>query len=184
MIQKMYKSLFAKEFIIRRIKILAGAFLIALFFSILLVNRFFHEGLVTMVLMTYIQLEIFIWLGVRFFKDVKVSSEKAKQVIVIRLIIFYTAVLAISTVFFLTVFYFQYRTSNYGFDSFRSAISNLEIKSITIATLVGFAIGALVFFYSQWSDALKREQKLAQEKLIFQYETLRNQVNPHFFSIA
>ncbi|HDR51657.1 MAG TPA: histidine kinase, partial [Mariniphaga anaerophila] len=36
------------------------------------------------------------------------------------------------------------------------------------------------FFYSQWSDALKREEKLAQEKLLFQYETLKSQVNPHF----
>ena len=32
----------------------------------------------------------------------------------------------------------------------------------------------------QWLDSLKREQKLREEKLIFQYETLKNQVNPHF----
>jgi len=154
--------------------------LIALFFSILLVNRFFHEGLITMVLLTYAQLEIFMWLGARFFKDVKASSEKVKRKVVIRLLIFYAAVLAISTVFFISVFYVQYRMFNYGFENFKSALLNLEMKGFIVATLVGFAIGALVFFYSQWSDALKREQKLAQEKLIFQYETLRNQVNPHF----
>jgi two-component system, LytTR family, sensor kinase len=169
-----------KEFIIRRIKIFSGALLIALFFSMLLVNKFLHEGLGIMVLLTYIQLEIFIWLGTWFFKDVKISSDKARRFIVYRLLIFYAAVLAISTVFFISVFYIQYRTSNYGFESFSEALSNLEMKSFTIATLIGFAIGALVFFYSQWSDALKREQKLAQEKLIFQYETLRNQINPHF----
>jgi two-component system, LytTR family, sensor kinase len=169
-----------KEFIIRRIKIFSGALLIALFFSMLLVNKFLHEGLGIMVLLTYIQLEIFMRLGSWFFKDVKVSSVKSKRNIVYRLLIFYAAVLTISTVFFISVFYVQYRTHNYGFENFRSAFSNLEMKSFIIATLVGFAIGALVFFYSQWSDALKREQKLAQEKLIFQYETLKNQINPHF----
>jgi LytS/YehU family sensor histidine kinase len=50
--------------------------------------------------------------------------------------------------------------------------------------LAGFAIGALfgaiIFFYFQWIDALKREQKLKEEKLVFRYETLKNQVRPHF----
>lgn len=32
----------------------------------------------------------------------------------------------------------------------------------------------------EWNNALKREQKLREEKLVFQYETLKNQVNPHF----
>ena len=169
-----------KEFIIRRIKIFSGAVMIALFFSMLLVNRFLHEGLGIMVLLTYIQLEIFMWLGAWFFKDVKISSVKSKRNIIYRLLIFYASVLAISTVFFISVFYVQYRTSYYGVENFNAALSNVEMKSVIIATFIGFAIGALVFFYSQWSDALKREQKLAQEKIIFQYETLRNQVNPHF----
>ena len=45
---------------------------------------------------------------------------------------------------------------------------------------IGILIGSLVFFYFQWQDSLKIEQKLREEKLIFQYETIRNQVNPHF----
>lgn len=54
------------------------------------------------------------------------------------------------------------------------------MKSFFIATLVGFTFGALFFFYAQWADALKNMQKLKEEKLIFQYETLKSQVNPHF----
>lgn len=41
-------------------------------------------------------------------------------------------------------------------------------------------MGAVFFFYSQWADAVKHMQKLREEKLIFQYETLKSQVNPHF----
>jgi hypothetical protein len=47
-------------------------------------------------------------------------------------------------------------------------------------TLLGLATGALIFIIVLWQDALKREQKLREENLIFQNETLKNQVNPHF----
>lgn len=59
-------------------------------------------------------------------------------------------------------------------------MGQIDIKSFVMATLAGFAVGTLFFFYEQWSESLKREQKLIQEKLIFQYETLKAQVNPHF----
>ncbi|MCK5102463.1 MAG: histidine kinase, partial [Cyclobacteriaceae bacterium] len=49
-----------------------------------------------------------------------------------------------------------------------------------ISTLVGFTFGGLFFFYSAWAEALKNMQKLKEEKLVFQYETLKSQVNPHF----
>jgi LytS/YehU family sensor histidine kinase len=42
------------------------------------------------------------------------------------------------------------------------------------------SFGALIFLIIQWLDALKRERKLKEENLIFQNETLKNQVNPHF----
>ena len=39
---------------------------------------------------------------------------------------------------------------------------------------------AIIFIIIQWQDALKREQKLREENLVFQNETLKSQVNPHF----
>lgn len=44
----------------------------------------------------------------------------------------------------------------------------------------GLTFGAIIFIFVQWQEALKREQKLKEENLIFQNETLRSQVNPHF----
>jgi LytS/YehU family sensor histidine kinase len=35
-------------------------------------------------------------------------------------------------------------------------------------------------FFNQWQEALKRESNLREQNLIFQNETLKNQVNPHF----
>jgi LytS/YehU family sensor histidine kinase len=54
------------------------------------------------------------------------------------------------------------------------------MKGFFMATLTGFGFGAIFFFYVQWKEAVERAQKLREEKLIFQYETLQNQVNPHF----
>jgi LytS/YehU family sensor histidine kinase len=42
------------------------------------------------------------------------------------------------------------------------------------------SVGAVIFIVLLWQTSLKREQKLREEKLIFQNETLKNQVNPHF----
>jgi two-component system, LytTR family, sensor kinase len=48
------------------------------------------------------------------------------------------------------------------------------------STVGGLLFGAAIFIFIQWQDALTREQKLREENLVFQNETLRNQVNPHF----
>jgi len=158
------------------VKILAGALFIAVFFNLVLNGKFFREGFISMALVTYIQLNIFIWLGTQFFKKAKPD----KRQLIIRLIIFYLLVLLIGAVFFFAVFFVQYSIHNYGFPDFISALNFLEMKGFLKASFIGFTFGTLFFFYAQWSDALKREQKLEKEKLLFQYETLKNQVNPHF----
>jgi LytS/YehU family sensor histidine kinase len=48
------------------------------------------------------------------------------------------------------------------------------------ATISGLFIGGVIFIIVLWQDALKREQQLREQNLIFQNETLKNQVNPHF----
>jgi len=48
------------------------------------------------------------------------------------------------------------------------------------STLGGLLFGAAIFIVVLWQDALKREQKLREENLVFRHETLRQQVNPHF----
>ena len=55
-----------------------------------------------------------------------------------------------------------------------------ELKRFLFSWIISISIATAAFFYMEWNQALKREQKLREEKLIFQYETLKNQVNPHF----
>lgn len=55
-----------------------------------------------------------------------------------------------------------------------------EFSNWLKSTLGGLTFGAIIFIIIQWQDALKREQKLREENLVFQNETLKSQVNPHF----
>lgn len=48
------------------------------------------------------------------------------------------------------------------------------------STITGLSGGALIFVILLWQTSLRREQKLREENLIFQNQTLRSQVNPHF----
>ncbi|MDP4226867.1 MAG: hypothetical protein Q8910_10860 [Bacteroidota bacterium] len=57
---------------------------------------------------------------------------------------------------------------NYGFASWFKA------------TTGGLILGAIIFIVALCQYSLKREQKLREENLIFQNETLKNQINTHF----
>lgn len=169
-----------KQKAIWHLKVVAGAVFISLVFSLVLQRELIHDGLPNMLLLTFLQLEIFIWLGTWFFQSVEPDSPKYMQKIVLRLVGFYLTVLVIASIMFLIIFSFHFFKNGGVIQEVIPSIIQLEMQSFLIATLVGFAFGALFFFYSQWADSLKRYQKLKEEKLIFQYETLKNQVNPHF----
>jgi two-component system, LytTR family, sensor kinase len=168
------------KFLGNRLKILTGAAVISLLFSLVLHHRIFHPSLWSMSALTYIQLEIFIWLGFRFFKNIKRDAANYKRKMLLRLLEFYITVLLIAFIIFLIVYTGNYILLGGDFSFFFTALKEMEIKGFLIAILIGFSIGALFFFYLQWTETLRREQQLTREKLIFQYETLKSQVNPHF----
>jgi len=57
-------------------------------------------------------------------------------------------------------------------------------KSIMIIELFAVVFIALIMFtneyFTSWREAVKNEEALKREKLALQYESLKNQVNPHF----
>lgn len=169
-----------KQKAVWHLKVFAGAVFVSIIFGIILNQKLIHEEFGLTLFLTFCQLEIFIWLGAWFFNSLKIGSSNFKKKIILRLLVFYVTVLAVSIVFFVIVYGIQYIIHFDDFTQFFSTLFSLEMKGFFVATLTGFTIGAVFFFYIQWSEALKREQKLTQEKLIFQYETLKSQVNPHF----
>jgi hypothetical protein len=133
-----------------------------------------------MVVLSFVQLELFIWIGISFFQKIRPEESGFVKKTILRLFLFYIIVLTIAFVLFLGIYTFYYIRNDAPLSMFFQNLISKEFRGFFIAALIGFALGTVFFFYSQWNDALKREQKLKEEKLIFQYETLKNQVNPHF----
>jgi len=174
------QNLTRKQKLIWHLKIFAGAVLISFIFGLILQQKLIPDQFGLMLAMTFSQLELFIWLGAWFFTGVKVDSPDFKRKIISRLLIFYVTVLFLASILFMGIYVIQYAIHFNDFSQFFDVLFNIEMKGFIMATLAGFTFGAVFFFYVQWAEAVDRVQKLREEKLIFQYETLKSQVNPHF----
>lgn len=163
------------------VKILLASVLIAMFFNTIWSGKPFNENFWLMIGSLILQLEIFMFMALRIFAPGSIKTGKQyKKLIISKLIKFFLAVLLIAIGFLFITMFIQMLHGNQRFsDVFQQFIQNGLINFLT-SWLIGVAIGSLVFFYFEWNSSLQREQKLREEKLIFQYETLKNQVNPHF----
>jgi len=163
------------------LKIVLASVLIAMFFNTVWTGNPFNENFWVMFGSLIVQLEIFMYLAFRIFSPESIKMGKHyKREIIIKLIKFYLLVFLIAVGFlFITIMFHKFSGSQSYSDIFQQFIQNGLINFLT-SWLIGVTIGSLVFFYFEWNASLQREQKLREEKLIFQYETLKNQVNPHF----
>ena len=60
-----------KKMLFHHLKIAGGAVLITFIFSFIIFRKIFHEETLNTMFLTFIQLEIFLYLGQRFFRNVK-----------------------------------------------------------------------------------------------------------------
>ncbi len=163
------------------LKILIASILIAVFFNKIWSGKAFNKNFWFMIVILFVQLEIYMVIAFRIFTPGAIKTGKNyKKQIIIKLIMFYLLVLLIAAFFLLMTIMMSMIMDNLSFSEVLGHFFQNELKGFLISWLIGISIGSLVFFYTEWNEALKREQKLKEEKLIFQYETLKNQVNPHF----
>jgi two-component system, LytTR family, sensor kinase len=174
-------DLYLPQKIAFHVKVVLGSILATALFHIFKGTNLFSRETPSIFLLIYIQMEIFIWLGMRFFNlgPTKSSKDFLRKTI-IRLVLFYMIVLALATVILTIVSLFGFIINGADLNNFFGQLVRMESKGFMVSFAGGVLIGTVVFFYFQWTDALKREQKLKEEKMIFRYETLKNQVRPHF----
>jgi two-component system LytT family sensor kinase len=140
------------------------------------------EYQISLFILLIIQLEVFIWVAHRLFSGFQpgtIRKELTKAVLVrffFFMVICFVAALII-------IILFNYILSLIHNSDSSDVIKNFlryEFKGWCKGTVGGLLFGAAIFIFIQWQDALKREQKLREENLIFLNETLKNQINPHF----
>jgi sensor histidine kinase YesM len=137
---------------------------------------------ITALILIFLQIEVFIFLGKRIFRNFKTSPspKNVTRIVILRfmlffLLCFFVAFLLMIAVLFIESWIKYNDTTKILFNFF-----HYEFQGWFKSIFAGLSVGAILFVYFLWQDALKREQKLREENLIFQNETLRNQVNPHF----
>jgi two-component system LytT family sensor kinase len=155
--------------------------LFALIFEIVMRGTPFTRIYFVVFSLALIQCELYIWLGIKFFKSILLPPAKdfTKKVLY-RLAMFYGIAVVIAPVIFSLVIAAWYLLEGYSLEDLVTHLLNSELKGFIIATSFGLLIGAIISFFVLWQKALKSEQKLREENLIFQYQTLKNQINPHF----
>lgn len=133
-------------------------------------------------IMLFVQLEVFIYLGSRLFADLNFDKSPGEitRIVITRFIIFMTGCLLVSMLLFIILQYVGLIISGGDVSNVLSNFINIGFRKWLTSTLKGLLVGGVIFIFLLWQASLKREQKLREEKLIFQNETLKSQVNPHF----
>ncbi len=133
-------------------------------------------------LLLFIQLEVFIFIAGRIFRELPagLSSRDFTGMILVRLALFMVACFIAALIIYLIYKLFVVWTGGGDISRVLKDFRTNEFSDWFGSTMKGLSIGAVIFVYLQWQEALKREQKLREETLLFQNETLRSQVNPHF----
>jgi two-component system LytT family sensor kinase len=133
-------------------------------------------------LLLLIQLEVFLFIAGKLFKGLRtgITRSEITGIMVSRFILFIIACFSAALIIILLFRIIEGKFSGMDIDGVLKNFLVNEFSSWFKSTLGGLTFGAVIFIIIQWQDALQREQKLREENLIFQNETLRNQVNPHF----
>jgi two-component system, LytTR family, sensor kinase len=145
-------------------------------------EKFTAEDRISLFIILFIQLEIFISIGSSIFRDIKPGNDRKSitRTVLSRFALFIVTCFVIA--FAIALVFLCFETFLHGGD-IGKATADFFINKFAgwvKGTSGGLLFGAAIFIFLQWQDALKREQKLREENLIFQNETLKTQINPHF----
>ena len=161
-------------------------FLLAI--TLMLLNRYLIPGVrpldyyISGFIVLFSQLEVFIFISYLLFRNINPGTTAAEitRTLLSRFALF--LVVCLIAAFFIYICYLYIRQILAGGDlsDVIEGFFKYSFSSWIKSTLAGLSFGAVIFIVFLWQDALHREQKLREENLIFQNETLKNQINPHF----
>jgi len=137
---------------------------------------------ISVFIMLFSQLEVFIYFGNRLFANLNFDKNPGEitRVVIIRFMIFLSACLLVSMIFFILLQYTGLLIKGEDFSKVLPNFIHNGFRGWFKSTISGLSVGAIIFIVLLWQSSLRREQKLREENLIFQNETLKTQVNPHF----
>jgi two-component system LytT family sensor kinase len=161
--------------------ILLGSALLALIVALTLHESPFGEVVLLCFLFLAAAFEIFPWLGKKMLivptgATVKEEVRKSLQ----KITAFYGIVFIIATLLLLLMLSGLCLLEGRNLATTLPYLISLESRRFLILFALCLIITGLVHLYFLWIAAVRREHRMREEKLLFQYETLKSQLNPHF----
>lgn len=153
----------------------------------LYIKEFSSTFLIGSFCMMLADIEIILFITKRWFKidDNKVrkfeenhTPKKVTLINLIGIVIFLLVALLVFSLVFTLFIIVNHLINGWGFPSIHVIIDEIDgaVKVAAIALLCSTPF----IFFTKWQEAMKRGYELREQNLIFQNETLKNQVNPHF----
>jgi hypothetical protein len=130
-------------------------------------------------LMMFVMMEILSPLANRLFEYKSHNTPNGiTQNYLTRLLLFFIFIMILASIIFAIFVIIFNLTQGYGFPDLPLILK----KSLGVFKVVAIALffTTPMFFFIPWQQSMKREFELREQNLIFQNETLKNQVNPHF----
>ena len=147
-------------------------------------KKYFSPELVpaSIFFMIFVQIEVFIYFGNLLFARLSFDRKPGEitRIVLFRLVLFLAACLLASLIIFITMLYSIQLIKGESLSGVLNRFIHYEFRNWFKSTIAGLSTGAIIFIFLLWQTALKGEQRLREENLIFQNETLKNQINPHF----
>jgi hypothetical protein len=133
-------------------------------------------------ILIFLQLEVFIFFGNILFAKVNFDQSPGviTRIVLFRFAVFISLCLLGAMILYLILNYALKIINGESLSGVIYNFFNVGFSGWFRSTISGLSAGALIFVVLLWQTSLRREQKLREENLIFQNQTLRNQVNPHF----
>jgi len=118
------------------------------------------------------------WRMMKYFSN-KSSHQLVKQMIP-AVILFYVAWYIVSNMAITIGDFIWFLIKGYDVSNFITYMFTVENVFINPDLPKFLLLFTIIFFYILWRKSILREQKLREENLIFQNQTLKDQINPHF----
>lgn len=132
--------------------------------------------------LTFAYVETFIFLGKVIFSHmvVDITNKKFLKNILLRFLFFYIVCFIAAFVITIIFKYYNSYLNDQDLDKVITIFIDKEFNHWLKSIAKGLTFGAVIFIFIQLLLALKKGRQLKEENLIFQNETLKNQINPHF----
>ena len=128
-----------------------------------------------------VQVEIFAWIGLFVFRKMEYNTvQEFIRKILYRLAIFYVIVIVIAGLMFVMVSAILSYRQGINMNLFFQQLPEKELRGFIVGSSIGLLTGTVIIFFLELIAAIKRAQQLTEEKMRYHYETLKNQMNPHF----